>query len=169
MIKQFISQDVCLKCRGCCRFGQADSVWLPCILKNEIETLSETETASFQISKDKKVIPVFSKQDDSFFCPLLSRQDNKCRIYTRHFFDCRLYPFLINRSNGKIYLSVDLNCRSAGDNYKTGAFDEYARYLLELLESAPFREILTNNPQLIQAYPGVINIEELKIKGWHAA
>ena len=28
-LKQFVPSEVCLKCNGCCRYKQADSVWRP--------------------------------------------------------------------------------------------------------------------------------------------
>lgn len=143
MIKQFVPQGVCLKCTGCCRFSQLISQWAPVFSEKEI-----------------RLQP--AKKGDYFVCPLLNEDDNKCRIYTLRPFDCQLYPFLINRKDRKIYLSVDLNCSWAKENLNNQPFKKYLDYLSSLLNSKAYRLILKNNPQLIQTYPEVIDLIEIK-------
>jgi Fe-S-cluster containining protein len=159
-IKQFVPEAVCLKCRGCCRFNEAAGVWLPCILNEEIAVLSKN---NLSCPHDKKIIPVFSEEDDIFFCPLLNRKENKCAIYRERFFDCRLYPFVINRKQEKVYLSVDLNCVFIKDNFKSAGFERYVEYLLDFLNSKAYLDILKSNPQIVQIYPEVADIAELNL------
>lgn len=159
-IKQFVPEDVCLKCQGCCRFREEFGVWLPCLLDAEVLALKKND---FSYSKDKKIIPALSKEDGVFFCPFLNRNENECLIYSQRLFDCQLYPFVINRKGKKVFLAVDLNCDFVKNNFKTVDFNRYAEYLLGLLTSQVYRNILKNNPQIIQLYPEVVNLAELGI------
>ena len=160
MIRQFVPEEVCLKCQGCCRFKETVGVWLPCILNEETAVLSKN---NLPCPQEKKIIPVFSGEKDIFFCPLLNRKENKCSIYTERFFDCQLYPFVINRKQQKVYLSVDLNCGFINDNFQSAGFEKYVEYLSGLLNSKAYLDILRRNPQIVQIYPGVADIAELNL------
>lgn len=133
-MKQFVPSKFCLECRGCCRFSQSDSVWAPHFLKREMP-----------------FTPKPSKEG-GFVCPFLNPEDNRCKIYETRPFECRLYPFLLNKKNGKPFLAVHINCPFIEENINTKEFKEYTKYLAGLLKSAPFKEILKNNPQIIHTY-----------------
>ncbi|MDD5680314.1 MAG: YkgJ family cysteine cluster protein [Candidatus Omnitrophica bacterium] len=153
-IKQIIPEAFCLKCDGCCRFAEENSPWFPHLLKEEERTISES-----------KLCPVPDKKDNNFLCSFLRIEDNKCNIYETRPFECRLYPFLLNRDtkSGKIFLAVDTNCPFAGENLKKEEFKEYAEYLVTLFRNPDFTKCLKNNPQIIQSYPGARNLAEIKI------
>jgi len=150
MIRQFTKEEVCIKCQGCCRFSDSQTPWSPRLLDTEIETLP-------------KLTPVKLSGKEGFFCPLLDIAANKCKAYPNHPFDCQLYPFVLNRKYGKIYLAVDLNCHYAKDNFKTKEFKDYVSYLIKALSEEKFRIVLARNPQMIQVYADVVDIEELNI------
>ena len=134
MIKQFIPQDVCLKCQGCCRYAQESSVWAPCLLEEEVQVLlDKKDLPPASISIDKRIHPVPGPQGEGFFCPFLNIQDNKCRIYAFRPFECQLYPFLINLRGKKVILTVDLNCPYVKKNLNTPEFNEYTQYLADFL------------------------------------
>lgn len=105
-LKQFIPSEFCIKCFGCCRFKESDSVWLPLGIE-----------------------PVEDK--DYFVCPNLDIEKNLCKIYTQRPFDCQLYPFLLNRKKDKVFLSMHLNCPYIRENLKKESFKEYINYLKE--------------------------------------
>lgn len=163
MITQFVPQEICLKCKGCCRFNQAITVWAPGLLDAEIKILSKGAHLSTLVSKDKKILLLPDEREGIFLCPFFDNKENKCKVYSLHPFDCQLYPFLINLRNGKTYLAVDLNCRFAKDNFRTSRFEKYCEYLTGLLSGKDYRDILKNNPQVIQTYQGVTELKELTI------
>ncbi len=140
MIRQFIPQEVCLKCKGCCRFSQEDSVWVPRLLKEEEGVLSEI-----------RVIP--SQEGNNFICSFFNPEDNHCKIYAERPFECQLYPFLLKKKSGKIFLGLDLNCPFTKGKIETKEFSEYLNYLIGLLKSQQYAAILKSNPQVIQGYP----------------
>jgi Fe-S-cluster containining protein len=102
MIKQFIPQEVCLKCQGCCRFKEQDSVWSPCLLDEEIQNFLDKNIPPLCLSLDKKLMPIPNTQGQGHICPLFDVQVNKCKIYEFRPFECQLYPFLISLRNKKI-------------------------------------------------------------------
>lgn len=164
MIKQLVPNDICLKCRQCCRFSAMDSVWLPCLLEEEMQDLlDKKDLPAVSISLKRKIQPLPNPQGDGFICPFLDAQDNKCKIYNTRPFECQLYPFLISIRGKKVILTVDLNCPFVKDNLRTKEFKEYAEYLAQFFNSAAQLKILKNNPQIIQAYEEVLDIMELEI------
>jgi Fe-S-cluster containining protein len=151
MIKQFVPQEVCLKCPGCCRFSEEGTVWSPCLLEEEKERLAE------------KIKLLSAARQGSFICASFNPAENKCRIYPLRPFECRLYPFLVNFKADKVFLAVDLNCPFVQKNVESPAFKEYVRTLADFLNSPEQLAILRNNPQVIQAYKEAQDLIELSI------
>jgi Fe-S-cluster containining protein len=162
-IKQFIPQEVCLKCQGCCRFKEADSVWSPCLLDEEIQDLLDREIPPAFITIDRRLRPIPNPEGKGFICPFFNLKDNKCKIYAFRPLECQLYPFLISLRGKKVYLAVDLNCPYAKENLNTERFKEYTAYLCAFLNAPAKIRTFKDNPQLIRAYEEVLDILELKI------
>jgi len=164
MIKQFVPQEFCLKCRGCCRFKEANSVWSPCLLDEEIQELADKEgVPAASICVDRRIQPVTNPDGDGFICPFLGSADNKCRIYNLRPFECRLYPFLINLRKNKVLLSVDINCPYALEKINSQEAKDYIAYLSNFLNSPEQLAMLKDNPQIIQAYEEVREVAELEL------
>ncbi|MBU1124991.1 MAG: YkgJ family cysteine cluster protein, partial [Candidatus Omnitrophica bacterium] len=89
---QFVPQEFCLKCQGCCRFAEADSVWAPCLLDEEIQDLLDNkELPAVMISLERRIRPVAHQGHENFLCPFLVMEDNACKIYDIRPFECQLY------------------------------------------------------------------------------
>ncbi len=163
-IKQFVPSEFCIKCNGCCRFKEADSVWSPCLLEEEIIQLIDKEgIPPAAISAGHKLQLVSVPGKEGFFCPFLCLKDNKCQIYSMRPFECQLYPFIINLRNKKVLLTVDLNCPYVAEKINAPEFKEYAGYLVKYLNSAESLGILKENPQILQVYEEVLDIMELQL------
>jgi len=164
MIRQFVPQEFCLKCQGCCRFKEANSVWSPCLLDTEIQDLVDREgVPAVSISLDRRIQVVPNLQGDGFICPLLNSTDNRCQIYNLRPFECQLYPFLINLRKDKLLLTVDLNCPYVAEKINTQEAKDYIAYLSSFLNSPEQLEAIKDNPQIIQAYEEVREVVELKL------
>ena len=163
MIKQFIPQEICLKCRSCCRFSQQDSIWSPALLNEEVQGLLKNRIPPLVISPNKRIRLTHLSGQSNFFCSFFNLQDNKCKIYALRPFECQLYPFLINRKGKKVFLALDLHCPFVEKKLKTQEFKEYVLYLTDFLNDSPQAEILRNNPQIIQDYSEALDLEELKV------
>ena len=151
-INEIIPEGFCLKCDGCCRFAEENSVWFPRLLKEEEKA----------IPKDK-FRPVPNKKEGNFLCAFLRTEDNKCKIYKSRPFECRLYPFLLARDakTGKIFLAVGTNCPFARGNLKKAEFKKHTEHLTALFKSPDFLKFIKDNPQIIQSYPDALNLAEL--------
>ena len=164
MIKQFVPEEFCLKCRGCCRFKEANSVWSPCLLQEEIQDLLDKKGIPIaSISIDRRIQPIANPRGADFICPFLENSNNQCRIYNLRPFECQLYPFLINLRKGKVLLTVDLNCPYLYERINSREAKDYITYLAGYLNSASMLEILKDNPQIIQAYEEVRAVAELSL------
>lgn len=162
-LKQFVDGKVCLKCQGCCRFLEDTTIWAPCLLDEEIKVFKKDTLNPSMISPEKKLRLLPSAKGDIFFCPFFNVGKNKCKIYTRRPFECQLYPFVINRREGEIFLAVDLNCPLVKDKLNSKPFRKYVSYLTGLLKSRKYRDILKNNPQIIQGYKKVSDLAEINL------
>lgn len=163
MIKQFIPEEVCLKCQGCCRFSRPNSAWLPCLLDEEIQSLLEKKIPPATISMERKIQPIPHPQGEGFICAFFDYKENKCKIYQFRPFECQLYPFLINLCGKKVVLTVDLNCPYIKEKLGTSELKGYTEYLIAFLNSPKQLRLLKDNPQIIQAYEEVMDIIELNI------
>ena len=163
MIKQVVPQEVCLECRGCCRFSEQDSVWSPCLLNQETEELLKKNFPPSLISQEKKIRSVPSPTQNNFICSFFQPKDNKCAIYAFRPLECQLYPFLINHKDDKVFLALDLRCPFAEENLESQKFKEYIRYLTNFLNSPARIKILKNNLQIIQIYTDILNLAELNL------
>ncbi len=164
MIKQFVPQEFCIKCRGCCRFKEANSVWSPCLLDEEIqELLDKKGIPAVSISIDRRLRLIANPDGADFICPFLGSADNKCKIYDIRPFECQLYPFLINLRKGKVLLTVDLNCPYVFEKINSQEAKDYIIYLTDYLNSPQVLKMLKDNPQLIQAYEEVREVAEINL------
>lgn len=162
MIRSFIPQGVCLDCHGCCRFSEADSVWAPSLTKEEVDELVAHKVPPLLISPERR-LRLVSFFEGGFVCPLLDYSSNTCRIYGLRPLECRLYPFVINRqgASGEVYLALDTQCPYAASHLKDKATLEYAEYLAGVLSAPGQAALIRENPGLIQAYPGAVNLRSL--------
>lgn len=161
MIKQLVPQETCLKCQGCCRFREIDSVWTPCLLEEELQDLIDQDIPPAYINMQRKIRPVPNTKGEGYICAFLEAESNKCKMYHMRPFECQLYPFLITLRNKKVVLTVDLNCPYVKENLNKKEFKEYADYLAEYLNAPAQIKMLLDNPQLIQAYEDVLDVIEL--------
>ncbi len=162
MMKQFVPSDFCLKCRSCCRFRDADSVWSPCLLDEEIQEFIDKDIPAVSISADRRLGLLPAPSGEGFICPFLKDEDNHCQVYAKRPFECQLYPFLLNLRSGKVLLTIDLNCPYASANINTPQMREYILYLTAYLNEKKQLRMLKDNPQIIQAYEEVREVAELQ-------
>jgi Fe-S-cluster containining protein len=151
-LEQITLSEYCLNCRGCCRFNQKEGPWLPQLLNGE-----KTEHGTLEL------VACDSSQGCAYRCSFLDLSGNVCAIYASRPFECRLYPFVLNRRGGRFFLSVDLNCPYAGERSQSAEFIAYAGRLVELLRTPEWREALKQNMNIFQPYSEVKDIAEIEL------
>lgn len=137
-------------------------MWLPCLLDEEIQGLLDKNVPPASISIGKKIQPIPDLRQESFICPFLNIADNKCKIYDFRPFECQLYPFLLALRNGKVFLTIDLNCPYIKANLKSQELKDYIGYLTSFLNSSAQKQLLKDNPHIIQSYQDILDVIELK-------
>ena len=160
-IKQFIPQDVCLKCEGCCRFREKNSVWQPSILNVEVKLIAKDDNSKDAISPSKKINTLPFK--DYYNCFFFDIENNGCKIYKNRPLECRLYPFLINKTKDTTYLSVDLKCPFIQDKLDKKEFKDYLNYLISFLSLPVVSFAIKQNPHIFIDYTQEEKLKNLAI------
>ena len=164
MIESLIFSEACLSCRGCCRFAEQHSIWSPLFLYEEIQKLvNEDIVPSCLFSHGglsaKTATRMASVEiDGQLYCPCLDVKANACKIYPHRPLDCRLYPFLLLKKDGKAYLAFDLKCPLAQDLHQAEALAAFSRELIKSLSTPEFKQMVQRNPGIVQTYPGDFKI-----------
>ena len=149
-MKQFVPQEVCLSCDGCCRFKEENSPWRPKVTAAELQGpiqqgLAERILAHSTAQGHIKTVSCGGQH----ICSFLNPQNNTCGIYPGRPFECQLYPFVLVRGKDEtVGVCVHLNCPYIQESRSTKEFEEYVRYLREFFNRRDVRDFLHNNPSL---------------------
>ncbi len=163
MIRQLVPEEVCLECKGCCRFHEADSVWVPGVLAEDVQLFLKNKIPPFFILANKKLRLTWDKKQQCFLCGFFDAPANRCNVYAVRPFECQLYPFVINRRSKKAYLALDTQCPYAAQHEKSALFKEYLRYLSDFFQTPQVIALLKANPHVIQEYPDAVDLLEIKL------
>ncbi len=159
---QFVPQEICLSCRGCCRYKEAESVWRPKIALEELKGNEHKIDLIGALGKDAYINTVEEQGQNR--CSFLNLKANKCGVYTGRPFECRLYPFLLTRpkETGRVTLSVHLSCPYVQESRYSAGFEQHVGVLKAYLYGKERARFLKNNPALVGDYSEYPNeIEEL--------
>ena len=156
-IPQFVPQQVCLSCDGCCRFKEQNSSWRPKIAREEIETARRAvSTLTGKIFSKELIDPqgrIKAIQHKGVcHCTFFNAKDNTCGIYSHRPFECQLYPFLLARKGEEIFIGVHLNCPFIQQNKDKDSFRQFVDVLKNYFGSDDAKNFLKRNPLLASDY-----------------
>ena len=167
-VPQFIDQGTCLKCEGCCRFFEQDSLWRPKL--NEVEDdyldkkygrspfvgrIDESRSiVSVPIDKVEKEFDLTEGSVASYKCSFLHQGDNLCLVYNFRPLECQLYPFILLKSEDTIQVNVHLSCPYAQENLGDSTFEENINKLKDYLSSGEIVKFLFSEYFLTGDYSG---------------
>ncbi len=149
-LKQFVPSEICLKCKGCCRYKEADSAWRPKLGQGDQQDLAELITAHDVLDKQGYIKTIQVCGDH--FCRFLSGKDNTCGIYTKRPFECSLYPFILSQTPDAVKVYVHLSCPYVQDHLPHDEFEVYVSYLKEFFRRADIRGFLSANKDMFHDY-----------------
>ena len=149
-LKQFVPSEVCLKCKGCCRYKSADSVWRPKLGPSDQESLSSLINAGGVLDPQAYVTTVQSCAEH--LCRFLNTGDNTCGIYTNRPFECSLYPFILSFSGDFVKVYVHLSCPYVQDYLSRPYYEAHIAYLREFFRRSDVREFLSRNKSMLHDY-----------------
>jgi len=151
--EEIISYEDCLKCRKCCIFPKAIPQGAPIITRSELESIDLTNRQQIKINSLSKNTAQFVLVSDNGFlkCPFLNEKFYQCKIYGKHPFDCRIFPFMLVRRTDKsgIYLGYDETCPSIIRKKKSLTFIYYCQELLNFFSTRKARIFFKKYPELI--------------------
>jgi len=138
ILKSFVPSEVCLKCDGCCRYKEADSIWRPAGGIKTIQTCGK------------------------HFCEFFNGKDSTCGIYAKRPFECSLYPFIISKTPDAVKVYAHLGCPYVQDHLPRAVlmpdirgssdFDAYVVYLKEFFRRAETKGFLSRNKSMFHDY-----------------
>ena len=140
-LKQFVPSEVCLKCNGCCRYKQADSVWRPKLGQNDQRHLGTSEVYI-------ETIP----SGPGHLCRFLNSADNTCSVYAKRPFECAVYPFILSQTLDGVKVYAHLACPYVQDHQPLADFDGYVAYLKDFFSRRDVREFLVDNKAMFHDY-----------------
>jgi Fe-S-cluster containining protein len=149
-LKQFVPSEVCLKCDGCCRYKEADSIWRPKLGADDRDSLAALITAGDVLDTQGYIKTIQTCGKD--FCRFLNGTDSTCGIYTKRPFECSLYPFIISQAQDAVKVYVHLSCPYVQDHLSRADYDAYVVYLKEFFRREDIREFLFRNKAMFHDY-----------------
>ena len=149
-LKQFVPSEVCLKCKGCCRYKEEASAWRPKLGAGDQVALGDLINAGDVLDAQGyiKTIQVCGEH----LCRFLNGSDNTCGIYSKRPFECSLYPFILSKTPEVVKLYVHLSCPYVQDHLSRAIYDQYIVYLKEFFRRPDIREFLLNNQAMFHDY-----------------
>lgn len=152
-LKQWVPSWVCLSCEVCCRFESPASRWRPRLGENE-QQLSAVYPAGKKggLQIEPSGYLKTEKHGDGWHCVFFNRKDQTCGVYGNRPFECRLYPFLLVRQDGRRKLAVHLACPFIGCGGHSPELVAYVDYLKNYFQDAEVLRFLRENPRLFGDY-----------------
>ena len=154
ILKQFVPQEVCLKCDGCCRFKEKDSVWRPRVLEGESVAVKRrlADEIFLKETMDTRGRLRATSHCNHFFCAFFKAEDNTCGVYGFRPFECQLYPFVLVKESGQIVVCVHHSCPFIQEKGDTKEFREHVEYLKDFFNQKDTRQWIHDNFKFIETY-----------------
>lgn len=158
MLKQFVPNEICLKCDVCCRFREKNSVYAPKFLPEETKQFG-----------DRFLQNLSPACNGEFICQFFSPATNTCTIYNQRPLDCRLYPLMItyDKDYENIILCLDTKCPYIKDSrqppvisHKLNEYTEYVEGFLKK-QNLPHNFVMLYQPDTI-ALAAIKNLNGFK-------
>lgn len=147
-MEQFVPQEVCLSCDGCCRFKDETSAWRPRIAKEESMEMVALGLATQIFAKSMTDQDGYIKAKPclgQFHCSFFHKENNTCNAYQARPFECQLYPFVLVRAQENLSVHVHLSCPHIGKMRSSPEFEKYVAYLKGFLQKAHVTAFLRRN------------------------
>ncbi len=150
-LPQFVPQEVCLSCDGCCKFKEPDSSWRPKVAQEEVNTPDSVVNILLQeLDENSSIKTVVCREQ--FRCAFFHVEDHICHIYDYRPFECRLYPFLLTKREEKPAISVHLSCPYIQEKWQSGDFKPFVEELNKYFQNQEVLAFIRRNPSLISDY-----------------
>ncbi len=148
--------NLCLSCRQCCTFVNDEEYFAPIFTKEEkanVIKLGHSEDMFKPHKGNLSQLKLITYNNRSKVCPFLMQDDWKCGIYEARPFDCKIAPFIVEKSqSGEVSLGFykHLRCKliKKYTRKNTGKHKEIAKIFDDFNIAKLFKE----NPELVWDY-----------------
>ncbi|MDE7194912.1 MAG: hypothetical protein K2O14_13245 [Oscillospiraceae bacterium] len=124
MLKKILSQETCGKCRVCCGFDESDKWEIPLIFGELKEYIEGRYKCKIVPRGNEYVFDMEFDGDKVVYCPMAS--EHGCVLGDMKPFDCRIWPFRVNRLDGRLVITVSPVC-SAVSELPLGRLTEFLK------------------------------------------
>jgi len=154
-IKQFVPQEICLSCEGCCRFSEPEGIWRPKVFSEEVSNEALVKAL------DEQNHFCLTKSDSGWQCPFFKEKDNTCTVYSSRPFECLLYPFLLVKKDEKVFVGAHLNCPYVHGNRGTDSYTQTVEHLKEYFQKPEMKSLLSKNKHMASDYKD--SLDEIEV------
>lgn len=116
MLKKILSRETCGKCRVCCGFDESDKWEIPLVFKELKEHIEGQYNCKLVPRGDEYVFDMKFNGDKVVYCPMSS--EHGCVLGDMKPFDCRIWPFRVNRldgGDGRLVITVSPVCGAVSE------------------------------------------------------
>ncbi len=116
MLKKILPRETCGKCRVCCGFDESDKWEIPLVFGELKEYIEGHYDCKIAPRGNEYVFDMEFDGDKVVYCPMAS--ENGCVLGDMKPFDCRIWPFRVNRldeSGGRLVITVSPVCGAVSD------------------------------------------------------
>lgn len=164
-VPQRVPSHVCLSCRVCCHFPEADSFLRPYFTEQEIAVAVKhgLDPASFPDPRGSQIRVMPDPSGEGFLCPAYEPATSRCRIYEYRPLDCQLYPLAVmwNADRTEVVLGWDTKCpfqAGSGVEESRRSLEQYAERVANLLEQEDRLEVYAEHPRLIGPFQEDVSV-----------
>ncbi|HLD88595.1 MAG TPA: YkgJ family cysteine cluster protein [Candidatus Nanoarchaeia archaeon] len=149
-MKNITEYSDCRKCSECCKFRKDEIYFAPVFANEEFDKLgSDSEKVFFEQRGTAKQVRLAKLNDEFYVCPFYNSEKELCSIYQKRPFDCRIYPFLVAKKNGKIYLTAFRDACPSLEKKSEDEIVNYAENLKNWLQEEKQLRFFERNPDVI--------------------
>lgn len=108
MLKKILSHETCGKCRICCGFDESDKWEIPLVFGELKEYIDKRYDCKLVPRGNEYVFDMEFDGDKVVCCPMAG--ENGCVLGDMKPFDCKIWPFRVNRLDGRLVITVSPVC-----------------------------------------------------------
>lgn len=146
MLSEILKPASCAECRVCCGFDENDKWEIPLIFSENREKIEEKTGVTLQKRGNEFVFDMEFDGDTLVHCPALG--DNGCTLGELKPFDCRIWPFRVNKLGDTRVITVSPVCKAVSELP--------LKVLMEFVRKDGFAEMLfrtaDEHPDIVKPY-----------------
>ncbi len=148
---QVTTQEICLRCKGCCRFNEVRSVWRPRVAR------SEQIAIDLKDKLDSEGYILAEPTGHCIKCAFLNLENHHCSVYPMRPIECLLYPFLILREGSSVVMGLHLSCPYVQEEGESSYFQQKIEDVKEFCLDGGFLSFINENPEMVSDYSQYLN------------